>query len=42
MNEITNCFLLAGDKCMVEAFKTYSTYSAYSTFSACGPFTRNK
>ena len=38
MNEITNKFLLAGDKFMPEMHLKQPGF----TYSACGPFTRNK
>ena len=38
MNEITNKFLLAGDKCMTEMHLKQPRF----TYSACGPFTENK
>ena len=38
MNEITNKFLLAGDKFMPEIYLRQPGF----TYSACGPFTKNK
>ena len=38
MNEITNKFLLAGDKFMPERHLKYHEF----TYSSCGPFTKNE
>ena len=38
INDISNNFLLAGDKFMPEMYLKQSGF----TYSACGPFTKNK